>query len=53
MRVCEVSGKTFQSGNNVSHAVTRLAGDLNLIYKKRGFLAVFLGFVQFESLLRV
>lgn len=44
MRICEVSGKTFQSGNNVSHAVnkTRRRFESNL-QKKRLFSNV-LGF---------
>lgn len=44
MKVCEVSGKIFQSGNNVSHAVnkTRRRFEVNL-QRKRLFSAV-LGF---------
>ncbi len=44
MKICEVSGKTFQSGNNVSHAInkTRRRFESNL-HKKRLYSAI-LGF---------
>lgn len=44
MRICEVSGKRFQSGNNVSHAVNRTRRRFDANLQKKRLFSQLLGF---------
>lgn len=44
MKICAVSGKTFQSGNNVSHAVNKTRRKFSANLQKKRLFSNLLGF---------
>ncbi len=48
MKICEISGKTFQSGNNVSHANNKTRRRFNANIQKKRLYSSVLGFCSLK-----
>lgn len=52
MKICEVSGRTFQSGNNVSHAVNKTRRRFEVNLQRKRLFSNLLGFCSLRLSVR-